>query len=205
MADGKDFIVPPPRDEFECAGFDVTDEFLEDARLVAYMYGQVVTDPRDEERPYNPKTFPEKAVDIIVKKSDDFIVEIFLDTATKSWDSRFRYGGELCRLGPDQMGQFFGTEFYRKLEDSLRKMWPLSDKEFGEMYEAVLAKRMKVDPTGFGPEELEEADDDQVFQPGKRADLANQDTTGDGERDYSSTGRKIIKGFGDMETYLICN
>ena len=182
MNDGKEFTVSPPRDEFECAGFDVTDEFLSNAKIVAYMYGQTVTDSRDEKKPYNPKTFPEKAVDIIVKMSDDFIVEIFLDTETKSWDSRFRYDGRICRLGPDQMAQFFGSEFYGKMTESLRAKWPLTDKEFGGMFEAVLAKRMKVDPTGFGAEELEEADDDQVFQPGKRVDLANKDMTGDGER-----------------------
>lgn len=197
MNDEKEFMVPPPRNEFECAGLDVTDEFLENAKIVAYMYGQTVTDSRDEEKPYNPKTFPEKAVDVIVKMSDDFIVEIFLDTATKSWDSRFRYDGRLCKLGPDQMAQFFGSDFYRKLTESLERKWPLSDRQFGEMFEAVRAKKMKMDPEGFGAEELEEADDEQVFQPGKRVDLANKDLTGDGQRDYSSTGRKIIKGFGD--------
>ena len=162
MKEEKIFQIPPPRHEFECVGLDITEEFLQDAKIVAYMYGQEVTDSREEKKPYNPKTFPEKAIDIIIKKSDDFIVEIFLDSKSKSWDSKFRYDGRICRLGPDQMEQFFGSEFYRKLAASLNRKWPLSDKEFGEMYQAVLAKKMKIDPSGFGGEELEEADLDQV-------------------------------------------
>lgn len=35
----KAFKPLPPADEFECARFDVTDEFLKNARIVAYMYG----------------------------------------------------------------------------------------------------------------------------------------------------------------------
>ena len=196
------FEAKPPRDEFECASFDVTDEFLSRAKIAAYMYGQTLPNSRGEEKPYNPKTFPEKAVDIIVKMSDDFIVEIFLDSEAKAWDSRFRYDGRICRLGPDQMQQFFKSEFYRKMQDSLAAQWPLSDPGFAEMFEAVKAKQMKVG--GFDEEypapkagSVDEADGPQVNQPGKREDLANMDTTGDGKRDYSSTGRKIIHAFGD--------
>ena len=42
------------------------------------------------------------------------------------------------------MEQFFKSEFYRKMEASLARKWPLSDKEFGEMFEAVKRKTMNV-------------------------------------------------------------
>ena len=34
-----DFTIAPPSNEFECARFDITDEFLANSRIVAYMYG----------------------------------------------------------------------------------------------------------------------------------------------------------------------
>ena len=49
---------------------------------------------------------------------------------------------------------------------------------------------------GFSGEELQDKLQE-VDQPGKRVDLANKDLTGDGKRDYTSTGRRIVK-FGDM-------
>lgn len=192
MENGTGFRALPPEGEFECARFDITDEFLDKARIVAYMYGQTIENSAGEEKPYNPKTFPEKAVDVVVKMSDDFIVDIFLDSKRMAWDSRFRYGGNVCALGPDQIEQFFGSEFYVKMTESLRKKWPLTDPTFGRMFEAVLRKRMR---TGLTEEDLgglNEGDGAQVDQPNKRTDLANKDVTGDGERDYTSTGRKIL-------------
>lgn len=133
---------------------------------------------------------------MIVKASDDFIVEFFLDSRRMAWDSRFRYGGKVCALGPDQMEQFFGSGFYAKMVDSLRSKWPLTDPTFGRMFEAVLRKRMRVGFFGDDAQAIEEDDREQVNQPGKRTDLINKDVTGDGERDYTSTGRKILH-FGD--------
>lgn len=190
------FKALPPEHEFECARFDITDEFLSKAKIVAYMYGQTIENPQGEEKPYNPKTFPEKAIDIIVKASDDFIVEFFLDSKRMAWDSRFRYDGKVCTLGPDQMEQFFASSFYAKMVESLKRKWPMTDPTFGRMFEAVLRKRMRI---GLSEQELGGLDEDdrgQVNQPGKRTDLANKDLTGDGIRDYTSTGRKIQK-FGD--------
>lgn len=189
------FVARPPRDEMECARFDIDDGLLEKAKIVAYMYGQTIENAEGEDKPYNPKTFPEKAIDIVVKASDDFIIDIFLDAESMEWDSRFRYGGRVCCLSPDQMGQFFSTEFYGKMTDSLARKWPITDPTFGRMFDAVLGKRMKV---GLTEEDLSGLDEDdaQVDQPGKRTDLANKDTTGDGQRDYTSTGRKI-RTFGD--------
>ena len=133
----------------------------------------------------------------MVPMSDDFIVEIYLDSADKMWRSRYRYNGKIGVLGPDQMEQFFKSDFYRKMTMSLARRWPLADKEFGEMFDAVKRKTMNV---AFSEsdlaDEIDERQDDQVNQPGKRTDLINKDVTGDGTRDYTSTGRKILH-FGD--------
>jgi hypothetical protein len=45
-----------------------------------------------------PKFFPEKAIDIMVRISNEFIVELFLLTKTGEWDSKFRYKGKICKL-----------------------------------------------------------------------------------------------------------
>lgn len=192
-----DFTILPPSDEFECARFDITDEFLANSKIVAYMYGQKIANNKGEDRPYNPKTFPQKAIDIMVPMSDEFIVEIYLDSKDKLWRSRYRYNGKIGVLGPDQMEQFFRSDFYRKMEASLAKKWPLSDKEFGEMFDAVKKRTMNVVFSESDlADEIDERQDDQVNQPGKRTDLINKDITGDGMRDYTSTGRKILH-FGD--------
>lgn len=114
-----------------------------------------------------------------------------------AWDSKFLHDGQLCKLGPDQMEQFCRSQFYEKMLSSLSRRWPLTDPTFGSMYEGVAKRRMLMG--GYDMQEgLDEADawSDKVNQAGKRKDLANKDLTGDGVRDYSSTGRKIIS-FGD--------
>lgn len=74
--------------------------------------------------------------------------------------------------------------------ESLTNRWPVSDPTFGRLFGACLAKRMLV-PAEFGWEApIDETD--RVDQPNKRGDLANKDVTGDGKRDYTSTGRKIV-------------
>ena len=53
------------------------------------------------------------------------------------------------------------------------------------MYQACLDKQMKIN----NEDAIDEAEHN---QPHKRSDLANSDITGDGKRDYTSTGRKIV-------------
>ena len=185
--------IAGPNDILECARFDITDELLDKAKIVAYMYNLQVNNSRDEVKPYMPKFFPEQAIDIMVKLSDEFIVEIFLLTKTGEWDSKFRYEGKLCKLSAEQMGQFFSSEFYRKMLESISQKWPTTDPTYERLLKACVHKRMRI---GFSGEELQDKLQE-VDQPGKRVDLANKDLTGDGKRDYTSTGRRIVK-FGDM-------
>lgn len=185
--------IAGPNDILECARFDITDELLNKAKIVAYMYNLQINNSRDEVKPYMPKFFPEKAIDIMVKLSDEFIVEIFLLTKTGEWDSKFRYEGKLCKLSAEQMGQFFSSEFYRKMLESISQKWPTTDPTYERLLKACIHKKMRI---GFSGDELQDKLQE-VDQPGKRTDLANKDLTGDGKRDYTSTGRRIVK-FGDM-------
>jgi len=66
MKELSEFEVLPAQDVFECARFDITDELLDKAKIVAYMYDNQVKNDRDEEKPYNQKSFPEKAIDIVI-------------------------------------------------------------------------------------------------------------------------------------------
>lgn len=186
------FQISETDDIFNSTGFMLTDEILDKAKIAAYMYGQTLDNAQGEDKPYNPKTFPEKAVDIMIVQDDDNLLEIFLDSATKAWDSRFKVNGEKTKLGPVQMEQFFSSEFYRLMLNALSKKWPLSDPTFKEYFDACVQKKMLIGETKPEDGMLNEID-----QPHKRKDLANKDVTGDGKRDYSSTGRRI-ETFGDM-------
>lgn len=185
IADGSDI--------FECAKFDITDELLDKAKIVAYMYNLQVDNDREETKPYMPKFFPEKAIDIMVKLNKEFVIEIFLLTQTGEWDSKFRYKGKICKLSADQMEQFFKSDFYRKMLESISKKWPAKDPTYMRLLKACVHRKMRV---GFSEQELSD-ELREVDQPGKRKDLANKDTSGDGKRDYTSTGRKILH-FTDM-------
>lgn len=187
MKDNDKAKIAPPENEFECARFDITDDLLRDAKVAAYMLNQQLQNKQGEVKPYNQKTFPKKAIDVMVMVGDDSVIDIFLDTDALAWDSKFAFGGKSCKLGPDQMGQFFRSEFYRGMAKYMSEKWPTSDPTYARLMDAVVKKRMLVGAPG----ELTEVD-----QPGKRVDLANKDTTGDGKRDYTSTGRKIMT-FGD--------
>ena len=49
-------------DILECISIDITDEMLQDAKIAAYMSDQVIKNPYGKMKPYNPKSFPDKAV-----------------------------------------------------------------------------------------------------------------------------------------------
>jgi len=185
--------IAEPRDIMECARFDIDDDFLADAKIAAYMCNIRLKNEKGELKPYMPKFFPEKAIDIMVYKSDEFIVEIYLLTKTGQWDSKFRYNGKLCKLSFDQFDQFFKSEFFRKMLEQLSARWPTTDPLYRNLIKACLHKQMRI---GFSENELND-ELSEVDQPNKRIDLANKDITGDGMRDYTSTGRKIVH-FDDM-------
>lgn len=187
-------------DIFECFPIQIDDQLLSKARVAAWMFNQQLETPEGKKKPFAPKSFPERAIDIIVKLgSDKDLLEIYLDPGTMTWNSKIIKDGRFGKLTPEQLDQFFKTEFYKKMVESLSKKWPLTDPKYGKLFQAV--KRMDVS-TEISEEELEELNElesslDEVDQTEKKPELANKDTTGDGKRDYSGTGRKI-QNFSDM-------
>ena len=196
-----------PHDIFECIHIDITDDMLKQAKIAAWMFNQQLCTPEGKQEPYEPKKFPEKAIDIMIPlspldnndTSNNKIIEIYLDADSKLWNSRFVIDGRFGKLSPDQMQQFFKSEFYQKLTDTIANKWPLSDDKYSALYYSILTKGLDI---GMSQSDLEEYNKcqqtlNEVDQARKRKDLANQDISGDGKRDYSGSGRKIIH-FGDM-------
>lgn len=168
-----------PCDETESVHFDINDEALSQARMTAYNVGLQAKDHKGKDIPVNPKKFPDKAVDIIFPVKQ-LLVEIFLDTNSKKWDSLVNYNGKDVKLSPEQMGQFFTSKFYGKLMAKLQRQWPLSDELYGNLYEGVANKEMLV---GTQIPVVEGSDEE-----GKEEKP---------EKKYSATGRKYMN-FGDI-------
>ena len=187
-------------DIFECFPIQIDDQLLSKAKVAAWMFNQQLETPEGKKKPFAPKSFPERAIDIIVKLgSDKDLLEIYLDPGTMSWNSKIIKDGRFGKLTPEQLDSFFKTEFYKRMVEALTKKWPLTDPKYGKLFQVV--KQMDIS-TEISEEELEELNElesslDEVDQTEKKPELANQDTTGDGKRDYSGTGRKI-QNFSDM-------
>lgn len=196
-----------PQNPFECIHLDITDELLHQAQIAAYMFNQELQTPEGKFEPYQPKKFPNKAIDIMIPlqpldgddPNDNKLVEIFLDSNDLVWDSHFVVDGRFGKLSPEQMGQFFKTDFYKRMLYVLPEKWPLSDETYNNLYNAVVQRKMRIN---FTDQDIEDYNASERFlnekdQAKKRVDLANKDSDGDGQRDYSGSGRKIIH-FDDM-------
>lgn len=204
-----------PQSSFECIHLDITDELLSSAKIASYMFNQQFENSEGKEKPFTPKAFPGKAV-VIVLPLDGFNIEIYLDSDNLMWDSKFVFNGRFGKLSPEQMQQFFSSGFYLRMIDALSKKWPTSDPTYAKLFNAVCEKRLRV---GVIPsDELIEMENcgqlteiehhHRVNQPHKRVELANKDTTGDGKRDYSGSGRKIVQfsdqGVSSREAKYFC-
>lgn len=169
-----------PLDETESIHLSITDELLSTAKICAYNIGQVITnDDGDSEIPYNPKKFPDKAVTITIT-IDNVQIEIFLNTKTKMWDSSVLYKNQKRTLTPDQMEEFFTSNFYNILTTCIAKKWPLSDKFFNDLYHGLTNKTLSL-----AAQPLAEDNEND-----------NKDTE---ERKFTAGGRKIIT-FSDNNT-----
>lgn len=169
-----------PLDETEALNILIDDEVLKNAQIAAYNVGQTTLSPNgSKEIPVTPKKFPTKAVDVVFPVQQ-LLVEVFFDPNQKQWDSDIDLGTQHVKLSPDQMGAFFQTSFYQQLLDKLQKSWPLTDKFYSELYEGLCAKEMKV----FEEPRIDEVATDK--------EMGNKDVTGDGIRDYTPSGRKIV-------------
>lgn len=171
-----------PLDETESINLKIDDNLLSNAKIACYGADLLV--PKDDGSfvPMNPKKVPDKAI-IIQVDTQYFKLELFFDPKCKAWDSIVDYNGQKCRLSPDQFGEFFETTFYQRLIQKLQSIWPLSDQYHAELFQGILEKEMKTFSDDVNIEE--DADD-------KYTDRRNKDVDGDGKRDYSASGRKIM-------------
>lgn len=123
--------------------------------MSAYNVGLQAVDHKGKEIPVVPKKFPTKAIDIVFPVKQ-LLVEVYLDTESKKWDSCVEYNGCKVRLSPEQMGQFFTSKFYGKLMAKLQREWPLSDELYGSLYSGVANREMQID----APCQVIEGDED---------------------------------------------
>lgn len=170
----KDILAP--LDETEDINITITDELLNNSKLLVYNIGQTVNDPRsNKEIPVNPKKFPKKAINIIFPINNVF-VNIFFDTQSKTWDSSINYNGQIVKLSPDQMGQFFDSIFFAKLLKVLQDKWPLSDEYYNKLYSGIANKKMKIGHI---------VSDDSI-------NVVEKDSEEEKENDTTPSGRKIV-------------
>lgn len=166
-------------DETEMIHLDINDDVLFNSKIIAYNVGQTITNNKGKDVPITPKKFPKKAIDIVFPVQQ-LLVEVYLDTKTKKWDSNINYNNQQLKLSPDQFEQFFNSNFYNKLILKLKKLWPLSDKLYGNLYEGILNKEMLIDA-----QPLHEDDKNASHEQEKR------------QKKYTASGRKIVN-FSDI-------
>lgn len=178
---------------FECIQIDIDDNMLENAKIASYMSNQSMPNSSGTVKPYNPKSFPDKAV-VVQFQHGVTPIQIYLDTNENKWNSCFIVDDHIGKLSPEQMDDFFSTNFYKKLVDALSNKWPTSDPTYAKLFEAV----MNCDAsTSINEDEMHMTSLNEVDQPGKKVKYANQDVDGDNIRDYAGSGRKIVH-FTDM-------
>lgn len=169
-----------PLDETEDIHIDISDGLLNTSKIRVYNIGQTVKKQNtNKDVAVTPNKFPTKAISISFKVKE-FLVEIFLDTKTKKWNSDIKYNNiSYFKLSPDQFEQFFNSIFYDKLKNLLKAKWPLSDKFYFELYRGIQNKELCI----YSDTNLTEDND---------KSLSNKDVDNDGIRDYTPSGRKIV-------------
>lgn len=183
----------------ECIDINITDDMLKDAKITSYFSNQVFNTTDGKKKPYTPKSFPEKAI-IIQFAFNNQPIEIYLDTQNNAWNSRLIIDNHIGKLTPEQLDDFFKTQFYAKLIDTISKKWPTTDPNYSKLYQAMMAcdvtTNILSNEYGYA-ESFNQMDEADINQPGKRVALANKDVNGDNKRDYTNAGRKIVH-FSDM-------
>ena len=182
-------------DILECIHIDIDDDMLKDAKIASYMANQTMETLNGKVKPYAYKSFPTKAI-VIQFQYGTIPIQIYLDTDKKCWNSCFVNNGHIAKLTPEQLDDFFTTNFYARLVDALAKIWPTTDKMFAELYEAVMKCKSS---TSISEEEMLQNMklNEVIDQPNKDVRKANKDVDDDGKRDYAGSGRKIVR-FSDM-------
>ena len=159
------------------------DQTISDSEIGIVAYNmQVSEEDGTDEKPYTPKNYPDKAVDVVFGLKNGDTVEIFLDTDGVEWDSRVN-GTE--KLTPLQMQEFFRTAFCKKMCSRLFELWPESDPFFSKLLSGVREKKVNylpVEPVAEGGE----------FRKGNIDKSRSRGKNAAGEQIYTNSGRKIV-------------
>ena len=188
-------------DILQCIDIQINDDMLKNAKIASYFGNQTFETSTGKKKPYQPKTFPNKAI-IVQFEHNDMPIEIYLDAQEYAWNSRLAIDGEIGKLSPEQLDDFFATNFYAKLIDTIAKRWPTTDPNYSKLYQAMMncisTTRILDDELNSVSQQCDDLKEDDTFnQPHKRSDLANKDVNADRKRDYTGSGRKIVH-FSDM-------
>ena len=167
-------------EETEFSRLRLDDAALDGAKCTINAYN--VPTLEEKNGVYNPKTNPDKAVDMVFEFDGGDTVEIYLDTETGEWDSRVNDAGKLT---PDQMGEFFRTDFSKKMDNRLSEIWPESDPFFKNLMDAVRIKKINYGPCEIMVEGGE-------FRKGNISKEKSKQKNASGEQIYTNSGRKIV-------------
>ena len=169
-------------EETEYSSMVLDDESINNSKCSIIAYNTHVLEDGEDGGEYTPKSNPDKAIDIVFEFPNGNEVEIYLDTETKEWNSSVNGSRKLT---PDQMGEFFHTDFCRRLNDRIYRMWPQSDPYFNELIDAVRNKKINCDPCGLMAEDGE-------FRKGNIDKSKSRGKNAAGEQIYTNSGRKIV-------------
>lgn len=170
-------------EETEFSNLKIDDATLESADCKIIAYNTQIRENDDDPKAYTPKTNPDKAVDIVFYFDNGNKIEVYLDTKSKEWCSCVNDHGV---LSPDQMGEFFGTDLSKRIDDRLCQMWPESDPFFNGLVKAVKNKKICVEPLGTVDE------DSNVFRKGNIDKEKSREKNASGRQIRTRSGRKII-------------
>lgn len=173
-----------PQDITESIHLDINDELINnsDPRLIAYNIRMKTLEGEKQSQVYDPKNFPNKAINIVLTPKEDLKVNIFLDTEKKEWDSLVN---DEFKLSPDQMGDFFSTEFYKKINKRVKQDWPLTDDFYKSLYNAIDHKKVCLDPVA-------KIDEDGEFNKINIDKEKSREKNAAGTQKRTNSGRKIV-------------
>lgn len=139
-------------EDTEYSSIVLDDGSINNSKCSIIAYNTHILEDGEDGWIYTPKSNPDRAIDVLFEFDDGNKVEIYLETETKEWNSSIN-GSQ--KLTPDQMGQFFHTDFCKRLDDRIYKMWPKSDPYFKELLDAVRCKKINCNPCGLMTEDGE--------------------------------------------------
>lgn len=130
--------------EFNSCNACLDDDALMNSKMFVYCNDQQKKNVAGKIKPYNPKSFPKKAIDIKFEQ-DGNNIDVYFNTFDKCWDSEVKtQNGETVKLSPEQMSNFFKSNFYELMLRRIGTKWPLTDKFFKELFLGIRNREMKV-------------------------------------------------------------